>query len=91
MRKTALLILGTMLMVGSMAQVATAAEQSRKIDETAAVAQDPRYRRAYDQSNDSSQAAPLTAEEKRNKEDFGFSGRSPSRPGGEDPNLKPSD
>jgi hypothetical protein len=91
MRKTALFILGTMLMAGSMAQVATAAEQTRKTDERAAVAQDPHYRGAYDQSNGSSQAAPLNAEEKRNKEDFGFSGRSPSRPGGENPNLNPSD
>jgi len=91
MRKTALFILGTTLIAGSMAQVATAAEQPRKVDETAAVAQDPRYRRAYDQSNGSSQAAPLTAEEKRNKEDFGFSGRDPSRVGGENPNLNPGD
>jgi hypothetical protein len=91
MRKTTLFILGTMLMAGSMVQVATAAEPARKADDTAAVAQDSHYRRANDQSNGSSQASPLTAEEKRNKEDFGFSGRSPSRPGGEDPNLNPSD
>jgi hypothetical protein len=91
MRKTVLFILGTMLMAGSMARVATAAEEARKTDNTAAVVQDPQYRRAYDRSNEPSQAAPLTAEEKRNKADFGFSGRSPSRPGGEDPNLNPSD
>jgi hypothetical protein len=91
MRKTALFILGTMLMAGSMVQVATAAEQARKADDPAAVAQDQHYRGAYDQSNGSSQVAPLTAEEKRNKEDFGFSGRSPSRPGGENPNLNPAD
>ena len=91
MRKTVLLVLGTMLMAGSVVQVAKAAEDARKTDNTAAVAQDSHYRGAYNQSNGSSSAAPLTAEEKRNKEDFGFSGRSPSRPGGESPSLNPPD
>jgi hypothetical protein len=91
MRKTALFILGTTLIAGSMVQAATAAEQARKADDTSAITQDSRYRRAHDQLNGSSSVAPLTAEEERNKEDFGFSGRSPSRPGGENPNLNPSD
>jgi hypothetical protein len=85
MRKTVLLILGTMLFAGS----ATAGEQARKADDTSATTQDPHARRAYDQLNGPTEAAPLTPEEERNKEDFGFSGRSPSRPGGEDPNLNP--
>ena len=80
-----------MLMAGSMVQVATATEQVRKAEDTPAITQDPHYRRAYNQLNGSSSDTPLTAEEERNKEDFGFSGRSPSRPGGEDPSLNPSD
>jgi len=48
------------------------------------------FRGAYNQSNDAFHAQPLTNEERRNLEDFGFSGRDPSRPGGEDPSLNPS-
>ena len=91
MRKTIPFILGTMLMAGSMVQVATASEQVRKAEDTPAITQDSHYRGAYNQVNGSSSAAPLTAEEERNKEDFGFSGRDPSRPGGEDPSLNPPD
>ena len=91
MRKTTLLILGTMLMAGSMAHAAAAAEQARTAEDTSAITQDQHFRRAHDHLNGSSSVAPLTAEEERNKEDFGFSGRSPSRPGGEDPNLNPPD
>jgi hypothetical protein len=43
------------------------------------------YRAAYDQS----EARPLTNEERRNIENFGFSGRDPSRVGGEDAWLHP--
>jgi hypothetical protein len=43
------------------------------------------YRGAYDQS----EARPLTNEERRNIENFGFSGRDPSRVGGEDAWLHP--
>ena len=87
MRMTVLFTLGTLLIAGPMVQAATASEQVRKAEDT--ITRDSQYRRAYDQSNKSS--APLTAEEERNKENFGFSGRSPSRPGGENPNLNPSD
>jgi hypothetical protein len=77
-------------MTGSMVQVATAAErQFRPAEDTPAIAQDPYFRGAYDQWNGSSYGAPRTAEEERNLEDFGFSGRDPSRPGGEDPSLTP--
>jgi hypothetical protein len=89
MRKVALFIVATALMAGSIAQVAIAAEQVRKPDEAKTITDDPHTRGAYDQINVPSFAAPLTPEEERNKEDFGFSGRSPSRPGGEDPNLNP--
>jgi hypothetical protein len=48
------------------------------------------FRGAYNQSNEAFDAQPLTNEERRNLEDFGFSGRDPSIPGGEDPALNPS-
>jgi hypothetical protein len=47
------------------------------------------FRGAYNRSNASFYARPLTNEERRNIEDFGFSGRDPSRVGGEDPYLHP--
>jgi hypothetical protein len=50
----------------------------------------PRHARVYDQSNHTFYAQPLTNEERRNIEDFGFSGRDPSRVGGEDPSLHPA-
>jgi hypothetical protein len=46
-------------------------------------------RGAYNLSGASFDAHPLTNEERRNLEDFGFSGRDPSRVGGEDPYLHP--
>lgn len=46
------------------------------------------FRGAYNQLNGPSYVAPT--ESGRNIENFGFSGRDPSRPGGEDPSLKPS-
>jgi hypothetical protein len=49
---------------------------------------DQDFRRAYDQSKES-YARPLTDDERRNLENFGFSGRDPSRVGGEDPYLHP--
>ena len=95
MRKTIIFILGTVLTAGSMVQVATADEQVRRAEDTPAITQDShrgaydQYRGTYDQSNRYS--APLTPEEERNKEDFGFSGRDPSRVGGENPYLNPGD
>jgi hypothetical protein len=47
------------------------------------------YRGAYNQMIDPSYAVPTTQAE-RNIENFGFSGRDPSRVGGEDPSLRPS-
>jgi hypothetical protein len=49
----------------------------------------PNFLGAYNQSNGASYAQPLTNEERRNLENFGFSGRDPSRVGGEDPSLNP--
>ena len=48
-----------------------------------------RFRGAYNQLNGPSYAIPQT-QEGRNIENFGFSGRDPSRVGGEDPSLNPS-
>jgi hypothetical protein len=53
------------------------------------VPDDQNYRRAYNQWNETFDTQPLTNEERRNLENFGFSGRDPSRVGGEDPNLNP--
>lgn len=47
------------------------------------------YRGAYNQMTEPFYAAPQTQGE-RNIENFGFSGRDPSRVGGEDPSLRPS-
>ena len=84
-----------MLTAGSMVQVATAEEQGRRAEDRPAITEDAnrgaydQYRGTYDQSNGPS--APLTLEQERNKEDFGFSGRDPSRVGGESPYLNPPD
>ena len=47
------------------------------------------FRGAYSQSGASFYARALTNEERRNVENFGFSGRDPSRVGGEDAWLHP--
>jgi hypothetical protein len=48
-----------------------------------------RYRGAYNQLSEPSYAIPAT-QAGRNIENFGFSGRDPSRAGGWDPSLSPS-
>jgi hypothetical protein len=48
-----------------------------------------RYRGAYNQMTEPSFAVPAT-QAGRNIENFGFSGRDPSRVGGWDPSLNPS-
>jgi hypothetical protein len=53
------------------------------------VPDDQNFRGAYNQSNAPFYAQPLTDEERANVEDFGRSGRDPSRVGGEDPYLHP--
>ena len=53
------------------------------------VPDDQNFRGAYNQSNAPFYAQPLTNEQRANVEDFGRSGRDPSRVGGEDPYLHP--
>ena len=48
------------------------------------------FRGAYNQINGPLYAAPRAGDEERNIENFGFSGRDPSRVGGESPWLNPS-
>jgi hypothetical protein len=58
----------------------------------------PHHAQAYDQANFggaynqrlNGDYVPQTPEEMRNLENFGFSGRDPSRVGGENPNLNPA-
>jgi hypothetical protein len=50
---------------------------------------DQNFRGAYNQSDAEFYARPLSNKERRNIEDFGFSGRDASRVGGEDPYLHP--
>jgi hypothetical protein len=50
----------------------------------------PNFHGAYNRMNAPLYAAPRT-DEQRDIENFGFSGRDPSYPGGEDPSLNPSD
>jgi hypothetical protein len=47
------------------------------------------FRGAYNQVNGPFYATPRT-QDGWNMETFGFNGRDPSRPGGEDPSLRPS-
>ena len=47
------------------------------------------FRGAYNQMIGPSYNAVPSSQSQRNLEDFGFSGRDPSRPGGMDPNLNP--
>jgi hypothetical protein len=50
---------------------------------------DRNFRGAYNQSDAEFYAQPLSNKERRNEEDFGFSGRDASRVGGGDPYLHP--
>jgi hypothetical protein len=86
MRRTVITILGAFLIAGSAVQLATASEHHVR---TSRGSDRWDYRRAYNQWNEPFYAAPQTRGN-RNIEDFGFSGRDPSRVGGEDPNLRPS-
>ena len=83
MRKTVITILGASLITLSTISMATASERhSRR-------AYDQGYRGSYNQLSGPSYAIPETRAG-RNIENFGFSGRDPSRIGGEDPSLNPS-
>ena len=76
MRKIILTALVTSLVAASSVQMATAAEHH------AHKAYRGNFRGAYNQLNGFSQ-------DHRNIQNFGFSGRDPSRVGGEDPSLNP--
>jgi len=84
MRKTALTILGALLITGSAVQLASASNYH--VYRWGHDRSD--YRRSYNQVNKPFYAVPQTRED-RNMENFGFSGRDPSRVGGEDPSLNP--
>jgi hypothetical protein len=77
MQKTAITILGALLISGLAVQIATASEHYTK------------FRRAYNQWNGPVVVTPPTRYE-WDTNGFGFGGRDPSRIGGEDPSLRPS-
>jgi hypothetical protein len=83
MRKTVLTTLGALLITVSAIPMATASEgHARRAHDQWG------YRGAYNQLSGPSYAAPQT-QAQRNIENFGFSGRDPSRPGGWDTSLNP--
>ena len=84
MRKTVITIIGSVLITVSAVHFAAASERhARK-------AYGPSdFRHSYNQLSEPFYAAPQTRSQ-RNIENFGFSGRDPSRVGGWDPNLNPS-
>jgi hypothetical protein len=77
MQKSAITILGALLISGLAVQMATASERQMTL------------RRAYNQWNGPVIVAPL-ARYYLDTNGFGFGGRDPSRVGGEDPDLRPS-
>ena len=77
MQKTVLTILGALLISGLAIQMAAASEHHTK------------FRRAYNQWNGPVVVTP-TAPYNWDTNGFGFSGRDPSRVGGEDPDIRPS-
>jgi hypothetical protein len=88
MRKTALTILGALLIAGSAVQPAAASEHhARKVHRASAFVHGPWYFRG---ANNGPLYAPGSLRE-RNLEDFGFSGWDRSWPGDFDPSLRPSD
>jgi hypothetical protein len=80
MRRTILTILGTLLITVSAVQMCTASERHARKGHDRWL-----YRSSYNQARGPSYGAPLTNGEKRNLEDFGWTGRDPSRVGGRFP------
>ena len=80
MRKNVITILGALLITVSAVQIAAASERH-----TLRAHDQFDFRNSFNQSNE----APYEARERRNIENFGFSGRDPSRVGGWDPSLNP--
>lgn len=95
MRKKALTILGSLLIVGCSVQLASASEHhARKVHRVSASVQDPwSFRQAYDGPYNYYNYIPqgLQATRARNRQNFGFGGWDPSRPGDFDPSLRPGD
>ena len=77
MQKTVRTILGALLISGLAIQMATASEHHTK------------FRRSYNQWNEPVVVIP-PARYNWDTYGFGFSGRDPSRVGGEDPDIRPS-
>ena len=77
MQKSAITILGALLISGLAVQMATASERQMQL------------RRAYNQWNGPVIVTPL-ARYYLDTNGFGFGGRDPSRVGGEDPDIRPS-
>ena len=74
--------------------ILAAAVASPVFAQDASVFEPDHHGRAHDQRNfrgayNQSTVPYLTSDEYRNLENFGFSGRDPSRVGGESPNLNP--
>jgi hypothetical protein len=84
-------VLCALLIGGSAVQVATAAEHhARKVHRPVALVWDQwGFRNAYNGPYYVPDA--LQAVRERNRQNFGFSGWDPSRPGDFDPSLRPSD
>ncbi len=96
MRKITFTILGVLLIAGSAVQVASASEHHvRKAQRASALAQDPWiFLDAYNGPYYSSYhyiPQGLQAARERNRQNFGFGGWDPSRPGDFDPSLRPAD
>jgi hypothetical protein len=96
MRKKVLITLGALLIAGSAVQVASASDHhTRKSHRATVVVEDPWiFREAYDGPyyyNYNYIPPGLQAVRQRNRQNFGFGGWDPSRPGDFDPALRPSD
>jgi hypothetical protein len=93
MRTKALTIIGVLLIAGSSVQVASASEKHvRKVHRVSAPIQDQwNFRDAYNAPLYYYIPQGLEAVRERNRQNFGFGGWDPSRPGDFDPSLRPSD
>ena len=78
MQKSAITIVGALLISGLAVQMATASEHQMKL------------RRAYNQWNGPVIVTPPAARYYFDTNGFGLGARDPSRVGGEDPDLRPS-
>ena len=84
MRKTVITIIGSVLITVSAVHLAAASEHHVR-----GAYDSWSFRRSYNRLNEPFYTNPQSRAE-RNIENFGFSGRDPSRVGGWDPNLSPA-